>query len=65
MRTILRMNKNQKMKGFNSEQFLKETKKFGKALEKRFEEKVSRKEFEELKDRVEEIEEALVIKKKT
>jgi len=52
-----------KMKKFDSEKFLKAAKKFGKALEKRFEEKVSRKEFEELKLKVKKIEEALAIKK--
>ena len=53
------------MKKFNGENFLKATKEFGKVLEKRFEEKVSRKEFEELKARVEVIEKNLSIKKKT
>jgi hypothetical protein len=51
------------MKKFNGEKFLKATKEFGKVLEKRFEEKVNRKEFEELRARVEIIEEALAIKK--
>jgi hypothetical protein len=53
------------MKKFDGEKFLKATKEFGKVLEKRFKEKVSRQEFEELETRVEVIEDALAIKKKS
>lgn len=51
------------MKKFNGEKFLKATKEFGKVLEKKFEEKVSRKEFEELKAEVEKIKKILAEKK--